>query len=116
MYRTALTLAGLDVHEAGDGLEGLRQIDQITPDIIVLELGLRDHSGMDFRQEIAAHAPTRDIPIVVVIEAFESSPPGEPCVLRRPVSSEQLVSTVLSCLSSGAPGLSSRRRGSHEST
>lgn len=107
MYRTALTLAGLDVHEAGDGLEGLRQIDQITPDIIVLELGPRDLSGMDFRQEIAAHAHTRDIPVVIVIESFDSSPAHEACVLRRPVSPEQLVSTVLSCLSSGAPGLSS---------
>ncbi|HET9266397.1 MAG TPA: response regulator [Vicinamibacterales bacterium] len=107
MYRTALTLAGLEVHDAGDGLDALRQIDQTTPEIIVLDLVLPDISGLDLRQEIAAHAHTRDIPLVIVTDGLDPGMLNAPCVLRRPVSPEQLVSTVLSCLSSGAPGLSS---------
>jgi DNA-binding response OmpR family regulator len=107
MYRTALTLAGLEVHDAGDGLDALRQIDQNTPEIIVLDLVLPDISGLDLRQEIAAHAHTRDIPLVIVTDGLDPGMLNAPCVLRRPVSPEQLVSAVLSCLSSGAPGLSS---------
>lgn len=107
MYRTALTLAGLEVHDAGDGLDALRQIDQVTPDIIVLDLVLPDISGMDLRQEIAAHGHTRDIPIIIVTDTLDPGLLDAPCVLRRPVSQEQLVSTVLGCLSSGAPGAAS---------
>lgn len=107
MYRTALTLAGLEVHEAGDGLEALRHIEQTTPDIIVLDLVLPDIADMAFRQEVAAHAHTRDIPVVIVTDSPDATDLDEPCILRKPVSSEQLVSTVLGCLKSGAPDISS---------
>lgn len=107
MYRTALTLSGLDVHEAGDGLEALRHVEQSTPDIIVLDLVLPDIGDLAFRQEVAAHAHTRDIPVIIVTDSPDAGDLDEPCVLRKPVSPDQLVSTVLGCLKSGTPGISS---------
>jgi DNA-binding response OmpR family regulator len=106
MYRTALALAGFDVVEADDGLAALHFLDQKAPDIVVLDLMLPTISGLTVQQEIAAHAHTCNIPIVVVTGADLSLDHLDvPCVLRKPVSPEALVDSVRSCLATGAPGV-----------
>src|SRR5512132_513279 len=103
MYRTALTLAGFEVTEAGDGLAALHFLDNRAPDIVVLDLLLPTMSGLVVQQEIAAHAHTRQIPIVIVTGSDLSLDHVKvPCVLRKPVSPESLVDAVRSCLASGA--------------
>lgn len=106
MYRTALALAGFDVVEADDGLVALHFLDQMAPDIVVLDLMLPTMSGLVVQQEIAAHAHTRNIPIVVVTGSDLKLDHLEiPCVLRKPVSPEALIDAVRFCLASGAPGV-----------
>ena len=106
MYRTALALAGFDVVEADDGLAALHFLDQRAPDIVVLDLMLPTISGFIVQQEIAAHAHTRNIPIVIVTGADLSLEHLDVrCVLRKPVSPESLVDSVRSCLATGAPGV-----------
>ena len=101
MFRTALALAGFDILEAGDGLDALRVLDAHRPDVVVLDLGLPIMSGEAVRQEIAAHAHTRQIPVVVVTgqpgthEALDAA-----CVLRKPISPDRLVHVVKSCVAS----------------
>jgi DNA-binding response OmpR family regulator len=101
MFRTALALAGFDILEAGDGLDALRVLDANRPDVVVLDLGLPIMSGEAVRQEIAAHAHTRQIPVVVVTgqpgthEALDAA-----CVLRKPISPDRLVHVVKSCVAS----------------
>lgn len=108
MFRTALKLAGYQVKEAGDGLEALRILDADPPDLVVLDLGLPLVSGHVVRQDIAAQAHTRHIPVVIVTgmsghhERLEVA-----CVLRKPVTPDQLVVTVHKCLASGARGVTS---------
>src|SRR5215212_2065349 len=103
LFRTALTLAGYDVVEAGDGFEALQRIDHSPPDLVLLDLLLPGVSGVVVRQEIAAHATTRDIPIVVVTgSALGQGTLNVACFLRKPVSPEQLIETVRSCLASGS--------------
>jgi DNA-binding response OmpR family regulator len=104
MYRTALMLAGFDVRDAAIGIDALRYIDEDPPDLIVLDLMLPDINGMVIRQEIAAHAHTQKIPIVIVTGALlDLTSADVACVLRKPVSPDELVRTVQSCLRSGAP-------------
>ena len=103
LYRTALRLAGYFVQEAGDGFAALRALDADPPDLVVLDLGLPGMSGYVVRQELAAQADTRHIPIVVV-----TGTPGPhegldvDCLLRKPVSPDELVAAVWDCLASGA--------------
>ena len=105
MFRISLTLAGYDVQEAGDGLEALRRIDHSPPDLVVLDLGLPFVSGDVVQQEIATHVFTRNIPVVIVTGSGKDlSDRKVACVLRKPVMPEELVRTVESCLTSGAPG------------
>ena len=103
MFRTALALAGYRVQEAADGLEALKLIDCDPPDLVVLDLGLPIVSGEAVREEIAAQAHTREIPIVVVTgstvapEALDVA-----CVLYKPVTVDSLLQTVKSCLDAAA--------------
>ena len=106
MYRTALTLAGFNVVEADDGLAALHYLEFRAPDVVVLDLMLPTMSGLVVQQEIAAHAHTRRIPIVIVTGSDLSLDHLDvPCVLRKPVSPDSLVDTVRSCIASGAPGV-----------
>jgi DNA-binding response OmpR family regulator len=102
MVRHALTLAQYDVQEAGDGLAALRLLDTDPPDAVILDLGLPIISGHAVRAEIAAHAHTRDIPVIVITGgAGDHDGLGVACVLRKPVELDQLIRTVRECIASG---------------
>jgi DNA-binding response OmpR family regulator len=103
-YRHALSIAGFDVQEARGGFEALRTLDLNPPDIVVLDLMLPGVDGFVVMQELAAHAHTRSIPLVVVTGSAENLDHLDvTCLLRKPVSPEDLVNVVRKCLSSGAP-------------
>lgn len=105
LFRTALSLAGYHVDEAADGLDALRIIENSAPDLVVLDLMLRSLDGRSVQQELAAHAFTRDIPIVVVTGSLlEISGVNVSCVLRKPVMPDQLVDTVRHCIVRGVSG------------
>jgi two-component system chemotaxis response regulator CheY len=102
MFRMALALAGFDVLEAGNGLDALRVLDSHPPEAVVLDLGLPIMSGVAVRQEIAAHAHTRHVPVIVVTGQPGNHDGLEPaCLLRKPVSPERLVHVVKTCIAAG---------------
>lgn len=108
MYRTALAIDGFDVIEAEDGLSALRQLDLDPPSLVVLDLMLPTVSGLTVQQEIAAHAHTRNIPIVIVTgSAMALDHVDVQCVLRKPVSPDRLIQAVRACIHSGAPSVES---------
>ena len=105
MYRTVLGLEGFFVVEAEDGLQALHYIEQHPPDLVILDLMLPTVGGLVVQQEIAAHAHTRSIPIVIVTGSDRDLGGVDvPCVLRKPVAPDTLAATVRSCLAAGAPG------------
>jgi DNA-binding response OmpR family regulator len=105
MYRAALGFAGYDIIEAHDGPAALLVLEQRTADLVILDLILPTLNGLAVQQEIAAHASTRHIPIVIVTGSDMSLAGIDvPCILRKPISPEQLVATVRTCLKSGASG------------
>jgi CheY-like chemotaxis protein len=108
MFRTSLLLEGFEVIEAGDGLAALTRIDREPPDLVVLDLMLPSLSGVAVRQEIAGHALTRNIPIVIVTgSAMNVDHLDVACVLRKPIAPETLVDAVKRCFQRGAPGVHS---------
>jgi DNA-binding response OmpR family regulator len=103
-FRTVLSYAGYDVHEAADGFSAVRQIDHSPPSIIVLDLGLPGLDGIAVLQDVAAQAHTRRIPVVVVTgRTGDLAHLDVPCVLRKPISPDELVNAVRECLATGAP-------------
>jgi len=108
MYRAALVMVGFDVIEAHDGLAALQVLDQRTAHIVVLDLMLPTLDGLSVQQEIAAHADTRDIPILIVTgSTLPLDHLNVPCILRKPVAPDDLVCAVRRCLASGASGVRS---------
>jgi len=108
MYRTALSLAGFGIIEAQDGLSALHILDQRSVDIVVLDLMLPNVDGLTVQQEIAAHAETRDVPVLIVTAStLPLDDVKVPCILRKPVSPDELVVAVRRCLASGASGVRS---------
>jgi DNA-binding response OmpR family regulator len=103
MYGHALLMAGFMVREARGGFEALQKVDSDPPDIVVLDLSLPGIDGFTVQAELAAHAHTRSIPIVVVtgttanVDGLDVA-----CLLRKPVTPDGLVVAVRKCLSSGA--------------
>jgi CheY-like chemotaxis protein len=105
MFRSALAIAGYAVEEAGDGAAALYRIHNNPPDLIVLDLSLPTVSGLIVHQEIAAHAHTKHIPVVIVTgSTMNLDHLGVPCVLRKPVDPEKLITAVRECLQSGTGG------------
>jgi DNA-binding response OmpR family regulator len=103
IFRTALSLAGYEVEDAGDGIEALHLIDNRPPDLVVLDLILRSLDGLSIQQELASRAITSRIPIVIVTgSSIETDSLDVACVLRKPVMPDELVRTVTHCLRAGA--------------
>jgi CheY-like chemotaxis protein len=103
VWKLALSLEGFEVEEAGDGLEALRRLEERLPDLVLLDLGLPMLGGLSVQQEIAAHALTRSIPVVIVTaSADDLSGLDVSCILRKPVNPDQLIHTVRQCLHAAA--------------
>jgi CheY-like chemotaxis protein len=102
LLRTALSLAGYDVIEAGDGLEALQRIEDAPPRLVVLDLMLPGFSGVTVRQELAAQSLTRHIPVVVITGSEVPDDLDVACVLRKPITVEELIGTVRQCMASQA--------------
>lgn len=61
--RTTLQLAGFEVLTAEDGPRALRQIENHTPDIVLLDLGLPGLNGFDVIQQIRRFS---EVPIIIL--------------------------------------------------
>ncbi len=104
LYAASLSLAGFDVATACDGFEALRRIDTDAFDLVLLDLGLPGFAGESVINELAAHAHTCDIPVVIVSGRTTIDVAAQAaCVLRKPVAPEELVRTVRACLSATTP-------------
>jgi two-component system, cell cycle response regulator DivK len=66
LARDVLRAAGLRTLEAASGSEGLALAAEQLPDVILLDLRLRDMDGIDVAQELRSGGKTARIPIVAV--------------------------------------------------
>lgn len=64
-YRQALEAAGHTVHWQKDAQAALSVIDDHAPDIVVLELHLPDHNGVEFLYEIRSYPDCDHIPVLL---------------------------------------------------
>jgi CheY-like chemotaxis protein len=99
MYRSELEVGGFEVHEARNGLDALYRIDSDPPDAVLLDIEMPLVSGIVVRQDIAARASTRNIPVIIVTGSAEDfNWLDVTCVLRKPIPAGTLVEVVSKCL------------------
>ena len=105
LYRSALRAAGYAVIGVEDGVDALRVIDKGKPRAVVLDLALPRLSGQEVIKDIRANAATRSIPVIVVTGTDTTNLDSAQfaCVLKKPISADDLVTTVEQCLKTWRP-------------
>lgn len=66
VYAKWLTLSGAQVETANDGALGLRALQEVKFDLILLDLGMPGLNGYDTLVELKKSEATRDIPVIVL--------------------------------------------------
>jgi two-component system, chemotaxis family, chemotaxis protein CheY len=67
VVRIALTRAGYEVLEAGDGVEGLKALDKAAKvHLIVSDVNMPNMDGITFVTQVKAHARHRFTPVVML--------------------------------------------------
>ncbi|MDE3086318.1 MAG: response regulator [Acidobacteriota bacterium] len=97
-FAEVLRSAGLSVGEAGDGIEGLAYLMEVTARTIVLDVRMPNLDGPHFLDHLDDPPP-----VVLVTGAFyddEVMARGSKVTwfLKKPVSPEELVTIVMRCL------------------
>jgi PAS domain S-box-containing protein len=100
-----LKKAGYDTVEARSGEEGLRLLENQTPSMIILDVGLPDMSGYEVRRRIKSNRSTAAVPVLQVSAQFTSSTDrvealegGADVFLRTPVEPSELLAQVRAML------------------
>ena len=73
IYRQTLEAAGHEVIPVRGAQAGIMAVDFLQPDIIITELQLVGHSGLEFLYELRSYAEWQTIPVVIQT----SVPPSE---------------------------------------
>lgn len=72
-YYEALTTAGHDVVVTPSAQTALMVTDEFKPDLIILELQLIEHSGVEFLYELRSYTDWQHIPVIIQTQVS----PGE---------------------------------------
>jgi two-component system, chemotaxis family, chemotaxis protein CheY len=64
LLRKQLTAKGFEVRIAANGLDGLMQLEQATPDLIICDVHMPELDGIGFVRAIKAKIETRKIPVI----------------------------------------------------
>jgi len=66
MLRTALTLAGHDVHDAADGRAGIEAARAVAPDVALIDVGLPGLNGYDVARHLRAEASGQSMVLIAI--------------------------------------------------
>ena len=104
LLRLSLSMAGYTVEDVATGFKALRRLDTVKPDLILIDADLAGLDRLTVLDELAAHAHTRNIPVLVFAATdAEAQTLNVRWVLKKPVTNERLLQAVRECLASGAP-------------
>lgn len=72
LIRLILLRKGFEVVGASGGQEGLKLIEQIQPDLVLLDLMMPDMDGWEVYQRMKANTALNKIPVIVVTAKAQS--------------------------------------------
>jgi len=66
MYTTKFELEGFDVVRAADGEEGLKQIKENKPDLVLLDIVMPKMDGFQVLENLRADSSTSSLPVILL--------------------------------------------------
>lgn len=66
LIRLILGRRGYEIHGAPGGVDGIRMVRELLPDLVLLDLMMPDMDGWEVYQQMKADPSTRDISVIVV--------------------------------------------------
>ena len=66
LIRLILSRRGFEVHGAAGGVEGIKLVREMLPDLVLLDLMMPDMDGWEVYQQMKADDSMREIPVIVV--------------------------------------------------
>ncbi|MEN5052175.1 MULTISPECIES: phosphate regulon transcriptional regulator PhoB [Brevundimonas] len=106
---------GYDVAVAADGEEGMLQVEERTPDLILLDWMLPKLSGIEVCRRIRGRAETRNLPIIMLTARGEETDrvrgldTGADDYMTKPFSMTELTARIRAVLRRIRPGLADDR-------
>lgn len=64
LVQKSLSSKGYEVHLAEDGLSGLTRLEELKPDLIIVDIMMPRLDGMTFVQAIKGYETTKSIPVI----------------------------------------------------
>jgi DNA-binding response OmpR family regulator len=104
--RYFLTSAGFQFNSAAEGRAGLRQVQETSPDLVILDLSLPDIDGTEVCRQIRR---SRDIPVVILTgrgseqDILAGFSEGADDYIKKPMSPQELVARVQAVLRRAKP-------------
>jgi two-component system, cell cycle response regulator len=93
LFRHVLDLAGYRTEIVLDGKVAVEHLTQSTPDIVLLDLGLPNVSGVEILTMMRADQRLKNVPVVVItahVQLAETLPVAPQLILIKPVNIEQM--------------------------
>jgi two-component system response regulator VicR len=72
LVKLILTRKGYDVTGAMGGREGLKAVEEIQPDLVLLDLMMPDIDGWEVYQQMKADERMKNIPVIIVTAKAQS--------------------------------------------
>jgi len=104
LVRFALSRAGMEMIDAGDGREAERRLAERRPDLILLDWMLPDESGIDLLRRLRRNEALRDIPVIMLTALAEEEQKvrgleaGADDYVTKPFSPSELVARIKAVL------------------
>jgi CheY-like chemotaxis protein len=100
--------AGHEVHVATDGVEGLAKVDEIKPDLVILDVMMPGLSGLEVCQRLRANPATARLPVLLLSATEPTSwgAAGDPLAgangfIKKTASADELLARAASMLQAG---------------
>lgn len=109
MLRQMLEIGGFDVVEAEDGLDALEKLEEMTPDIMVLDVMMPNLDGVSLCKQLRSDAEFMSLPIIMLSgktqhwAVEEGMAAGANCYLCKPITVEELIRSVRELLPAPSP-------------
>jgi DNA-binding response OmpR family regulator len=107
LIQVNLEKEGFQVATAGDGVEGLQKLRELTPDLVILDVIMPRKDGFEVLREIKTDPDLAEIPVVMLTvkthnaDIVQGLREGAELYLPKPFHPKELVSMVKRVLEDG---------------